>query len=116
MMLDGNTAALRSEEERQSFVDAVFARHESDAEQQLKQEAVAKFTVQGITLDDLFDHLCGGHRLQVEIELALANDDALQLLRMFQTARDEILEERRDAWIQDHLEDRVWDLHHGVDA
>ena len=111
-MLDGNTAALRSHEQRQYYVDGVFARHEADARQDLADEACEKITADQVTLDDVWDELLGDRR-QPELELALAHDLDMEVGRLLRGVRDEIVAKRRVKYVKDNIEQRVWDMENG---
>lgn len=111
-MLDGNTAALRDHEQREYFVDGVFARNEKQAREELAHESLEKITADQVTLDDIWDHLLGTRR-QPEIELALSHGLDFEVGRLLRGVRDEIVNGRRAAWIEKHLKDRVWALANG---
>ena len=92
-MIDGNTAALRNHEQRQYYIDSVFARLEKIARAELVLEAREKITADQVTLDDIWDHLLGSRR-QPEIELALSHDLDMEVGRLLRSVRDEIVAQR----------------------
>lgn len=111
MMLDGNTAALRDHEQREHFVEAVFRTYEKQARLELVAEALTKVTAEQVRIGDVWDELLERDADLVAIEAALSLDQVLEAGRVLARARDRVLKSRRDAYVEDHLEDRVWELH-----
>jgi hypothetical protein len=108
-MLDGNSAALRDHTQRQYFIDCVFARQEPVAREQLAREAREKIPATAVSLGDVWDELLRTER-DPEIEAALTHDMDYQVGRLLRSVRDELLTQQREKYIEDHLEDRVWEL------
>lgn len=111
MMLDGNSAALRDHEQRTNFVDGVFRLYEATARRELVAESLTKITAEQVHITDVWDELLDEDADVAAAQAALSLDQVLETGRVFARARDRILKRRRDAYIEDHLEERVWELH-----
>ena len=111
-MLDSNTIALRDHQQRQYYIDSVFARYEREVCDELTEEATRKITAAEITLDDVWDALLGSRR-QPELELALSHDMDSEVGRLLRGVRDEIVARRRAKYVEDHLKERVWEMENG---
>ena len=109
MMLDGNSAALRDEEQRQSFIDSVFAAKEAEAVRQLTEEAVAKFAARDVGFGDIYDFL--DKSAEASLVQAIELDDSLECLRLLTDGREKALAFTRRQWVELHTEERVWALY-----
>lgn len=111
MMLDGNAAALRSHEQRESLIDHVFQTYEAIAREQLAEEADVKFPESKVTADQIFDELICDQRLAVTLEISIETDDAVVAMQALKALRKKAAACQRDLYIEKNLEERVWALY-----
>lgn len=107
-MLDGNTAALRDHDQRQSFIDSVFASHQAEAARQLREEAAQKFPEADVSVGATYDEILGDPKAEPALAMAVDLDDALECLRLLKVARTQAAAATRARWVSEHVEERVW--------
>lgn len=110
MTTDAIAQSVRTEEDRDSLRVHVFKTFEPKAREQLAQEVAIRIKPSDITIEQLFDRLCG-KRVSNDFMLALESDDSIEVVRLLKAVREEVVTELRQDWIEEMVEDRVWDLY-----
>lgn len=110
MVSETAAQTVRTEEDRDSMRAHVFKTFEPKAREQLGQEVLIRIKAMDVTVEQLFDHLCG-KRMSNDFMLALEADDSLEVVRLLKAAREEVVAQLRQGWIEEMVEDRVWDLY-----
>lgn len=115
MVSETEAMAVRSETDRASLREHVLQQFGAEARIQLLAESKSKVTIDQVTLGLVLDRLTTSDTHRRELEAALATEQFAEIGLLVEKARDEVLNQLRVQYVNNHVEDRAYLLYNRED-